>query len=99
MESSEVVLMLWWLTCLSDPLAGYPNGRVEEACSSMVPLHGHASPQSSPVHTITVNVTEFGPGDHVKGTVWFLQYVTKVVHAFFVPRYTSVLENIYKFGT
>lgn len=66
MESSEVLLMLWWLTCLSDPLAGYPNGRVEEACSSMVPLHGHTSPQSSPVHTITVNVTEFGPGDHVK---------------------------------
>ncbi|XP_066479467.1 ferric-chelate reductase 1-like [Tiliqua scincoides] len=66
MESSEILLILWLLTYLSDPLAGYPDGRVEEACNSMVPLHGHSVPQSSPEHTITVNVTEFKPGDHVR---------------------------------
>ncbi|XP_044288548.1 ferric-chelate reductase 1 isoform X2 [Varanus komodoensis] len=65
MESSGILLAVLVLVCLSGPSAGYPNGKVKEACNNMMPLHGH-SPQKLPKHTIEVNVTEFKPGDHVQ---------------------------------
>ncbi|XP_075792714.1 putative ferric-chelate reductase 1 isoform X1 [Pelodiscus sinensis] len=65
MELPGLTRTLWIFTFLSVPVAGYPNGKVKEACSSMRPLHGHF-PQPSPVHTISVNVTVFRPGDHIK---------------------------------
>ncbi|KAJ7332499.1 hypothetical protein JRQ81_014679 [Phrynocephalus forsythii] len=68
MESSKMAVLVCVLAFLSEPSAGYPNGKVKEACSNMVPVHGHG-PQKSPKHTIEVNVTEFKPGDHVKVTL------------------------------
>ncbi|XP_062992306.1 ferric-chelate reductase 1 [Elgaria multicarinata webbii] len=65
MKSSGIVFLVWVLACHSELSAGYPNGKVKEACSSMMPLHGHSS-QKFPKHTIKVNMTEFKPGDHVK---------------------------------
>ncbi|KAM6454405.1 ferric-chelate reductase 1 isoform 2-T2 [Liasis olivaceus] len=65
MKSSRITLIAWLLVCLSDQSLGYPDGKVYEACSTMMPLHGH-KPQKFPKHTIKVNVTEFKPGDHVK---------------------------------
>nr|XP_060629917.1 ferric-chelate reductase 1 isoform X1 [Anolis sagrei ordinatus] len=65
MKSPGMVLMAWMLFCFFSPSAGYPNGKVEESCNSMIPLHGHSS-QKIPKHTIEVNVTQFKPGDHVK---------------------------------
>ncbi|XP_061489677.1 ferric-chelate reductase 1-like isoform X2 [Rhineura floridana] len=69
MESPGIALIAWVLACLPGPSAGYPDGKVEEACNSMMPLHGHSSPQQFLKHTIEVNVTEFKPGDHVKVTL------------------------------
>ncbi|RMC08452.1 hypothetical protein DUI87_14696 [Hirundo rustica rustica] len=56
---------VWMFVCLCASVIGYPNGRVREACTSMVPCHG-SSPQLSPEHTITVNGTEFKPGDNIE---------------------------------
>lgn len=61
-------LAVWMFVCLYASVVGYPNGKVREACSSMVPCHG-SSPQLSPEHTITVNGTEFKPGDIIEGIV------------------------------
>ncbi|XP_034979757.2 ferric-chelate reductase 1 [Zootoca vivipara] len=66
MESPGVALMLWVFACLSGPSTGFPNGKVTEACETMMPLHGHSLPQRFPKHTVEVNVTEFKPGDRVK---------------------------------
>ncbi|NXO35003.1 FRRS1 reductase, partial [Locustella ochotensis] len=56
---------VWMFVCLCVSVVGYPNGKVREACTSMVPCHG-GSPQLSPEHTITVNRTEFKPGDNIE---------------------------------
>ncbi|KAI1236650.1 hypothetical protein IHE44_0014903 [Lamprotornis superbus] len=56
---------VWMFVCFCASVAGYPNGKVREACTSMVPCHG-GSPQLSPEHTITVNGTEFKPGDNIE---------------------------------
>ncbi|XP_074923922.1 ferric-chelate reductase 1 isoform X4 [Chelonoidis abingdonii] len=65
MEPAVLAFVLWIFGFLSVPAAGYPNGKVREACSSMMPSHGH-SPQPSPEHTISVNETKFRPGNHIK---------------------------------
>ncbi|XP_054835155.1 ferric-chelate reductase 1 [Eublepharis macularius] len=69
MEPYGIGLIVCVLAHLSGPSAGYPNGKVQEACNSMVPLHGHSSPQPFPKHIIEVNVTHFRPGDHLKVTL------------------------------
>ncbi|XP_030135104.4 ferric-chelate reductase 1 [Taeniopygia guttata] len=56
---------VWISVCLYASVVGYPNGKVREACTSMIPCHG-GSPQLSPEHTITVNGTEFKPGDNIE---------------------------------
>lgn len=71
MESPELAFTIWLLACVSGPADGYPNGKVTEACSSMMPLHGHY-PQLTPKHIITASETEFRPGDHIKGIVTFM---------------------------
>lgn len=76
MEPPGLAFSLWIFAFLSVPAAGYPNGKVREACSSMMPCHGH-SPQPSPKHTISVNETEFRPGDHIKGIVSSIAAVVK----------------------
>ncbi|XP_067394490.1 ferric-chelate reductase 1-like [Emydura macquarii macquarii] len=65
MEPTGIAFAVWIFAFFSVPATGYPNGKVREACSSMMPLHGHP-PQPSPEHTISVNETEFRPGDHIK---------------------------------
>ncbi|KAM9243089.1 ferric-chelate reductase 1 isoform 2-T4 [Dugong dugon] len=49
-------------------VANYPNGKVAKSCHGMIPEHGH-SPQSHPVHHISVNQTTFRPGDQLKVTL------------------------------
>ncbi|KAM6343551.1 putative ferric-chelate reductase 1 isoform 5-T8 [Alca torda] len=65
MELPGLAFALWMFICLYAPVDGYPSGKVREACTSMVPCHG-SSPQLSPEHTITVNGTEFKPGDNIE---------------------------------
>lgn len=65
MELTGFAVAVWVFVCLHASVVGYPNGRVREACTSMVPCHG-SSPQLSPEHTITVNGTEFKPGDNIE---------------------------------
>ncbi|KAG9483112.1 hypothetical protein GDO78_009190 [Eleutherodactylus coqui] len=59
-------VVIWLLACSSSPVAGYPNGKVTSACSSMEPEHEHY-PKSRVIHNITVDKTVFGPGDRIKG--------------------------------
>lgn len=66
MELSGFAFAVWIFVCLYASVGGYPNGRVREACTSMVPCHGSA-PQLLPEHTIAVNGTEFKPGDNIEG--------------------------------
>lgn len=68
MELPGIAVAVWMFVCLSASVVGYPNGKVREACTSMVPCHG-GSPQLSPEHAITVNGTEFKPGDSIEGIV------------------------------
>ncbi|KAL8178319.1 UNVERIFIED_CONTAM: hypothetical protein K2H54_041543 [Gekko kuhli] len=65
MEPCGTGLIVWVLAYFSGLSAGYPNGKVQEVCDSMIPLHGYSS-QLFPKHIIEVNVTQFRPGDHVK---------------------------------
>ncbi|NXP60445.1 FRRS1 reductase, partial [Chloropsis cyanopogon] len=65
MELPGFAVAVWMFVCLYASVVGYPNGKVREACTSMVPCHG-SSPQLSPEHTITVNGTEFKPGDNIE---------------------------------
>ncbi|KFQ43141.1 PREDICTED: ferric-chelate reductase 1 [Nestor notabilis] len=73
MELPGLAFAFWMLFCFYASAGGYPNGKVREACTSMIPCHG-SSPQLSPEHTITVNGTEFKPGDsievHLSGPVF-----------------------------
>ncbi|KAF2984512.1 hypothetical protein EK904_003457 [Melospiza melodia maxima] len=65
MELPGFAVAVWMFGCLCGSVVGYPNGKVREACTSMVPCHG-GSPQLSPEHTITANGTEFKPGDSIE---------------------------------
>ncbi|KAM9003942.1 ferric-chelate reductase 1 [Sarcophilus harrisii] len=64
----EFTLGIWILLQLISPVANYANGKVMEACHTMVPGHGYP-PQSDPVHKITLNQTTFLPGDTVTVTL------------------------------
>uniref|UniRef100_A0A5F8G6Y0 Ferric-chelate reductase 1 n=1 Tax=Monodelphis domestica TaxID=13616 RepID=A0A5F8G6Y0_MONDO len=64
----EFTLGFWVLLHLISPVANYANGKVTEACYTMVPRHGHTS-QSEPIHEITLNQTTFCPGDIIKVTL------------------------------
>lgn len=59
------VLVCALLTC---SVTAYPNGRVARSCAGMIPQHNH-SPQSDPVHKITVSQMKFKPGDQIKVTL------------------------------
>lgn len=71
MELPSLASGFWMLICFYVSVNGYPNGRVREACMSMIPCHG-SSPQPSPVHIIAVNWTEFKPGDTIEGIVFVI---------------------------
>ncbi|NXU49869.1 FRRS1 reductase, partial [Turnix velox] len=64
-EVPGLAVAVWMFICLYTSVDGYPNGKVKEACTSMIPCHG-GSPQLVPVHTITVNGTRFKPGDRIE---------------------------------
>ncbi|XP_044605472.2 ferric-chelate reductase 1 isoform X2 [Equus asinus] len=49
-------------------VANYPNGKVTKSCYGMIPEHGH-TPQSDPVHHISVSQMTFRPGDQLKVTL------------------------------
>ncbi|XP_058394598.1 ferric-chelate reductase 1 isoform X2 [Diceros bicornis minor] len=49
-------------------VANYPNGKITNSCHRMIPEHGH-SPQSDPVHHISVSQMTFRPGDQIKVTL------------------------------
>uniref|UniRef100_A0A8D2AN73 Ferric-chelate reductase 1 n=1 Tax=Sciurus vulgaris TaxID=55149 RepID=A0A8D2AN73_SCIVU len=49
-------------------VANYPNGRVTQSCHGMIPEHSH-SPQTEPVHHITVSQVTFRPGDQIEVTL------------------------------
>lgn len=68
MELPGLAFAVWIFICFYASVDGYPSGKVREACTSMIPCHG-SSPQLSPEHTITVNGTEFKPGDNIEGIV------------------------------
>ncbi|XP_074044343.1 ferric-chelate reductase 1-like isoform X2 [Macrotis lagotis] len=64
----EFTLGIWVLLQLISPVANYANGKVMEACHTMVPGHG-ATPQSDPIHKVKVNQTSFLPGDTITVTL------------------------------
>lgn len=68
MELPGLAFVVLMFVCFHASVDGYPNGKVREACTSMVPCHG-ISPKLSPEHVITVNKTEFKPGDSVEGMI------------------------------
>lgn len=68
MELPGLSFAVWMFICFYASVDGYPSGKVREACTSMIPCHG-SSPKLSPEHTITVNGTEFKPGDKIEGIV------------------------------
>ncbi|XP_036621804.1 ferric-chelate reductase 1 [Trichosurus vulpecula] len=68
MTVPEFTLGIWVLLQLISPVANYANGKVSEACHTMVPGHGY-TPQSDPIHKITLNQTKFIPGDTITVTL------------------------------
>ncbi|XP_072500194.1 ferric-chelate reductase 1-like isoform X2 [Notamacropus eugenii] len=68
MMGPEFTLGIWVLLQLINPVANYANGKVSEACHTMVPCHGY-TPQSDPIHKITLNQTRFIPGDTITVTL------------------------------
>ncbi|NWX20953.1 FRRS1 reductase, partial [Aegotheles bennettii] len=65
MELPGLAFSVWMCICFYASVESYPSGKVREACTSMIPCHG-SSPQWSPEHAITVNGTEFKPGDSIE---------------------------------
>ncbi|NXF89432.1 FRRS1 reductase, partial [Eubucco bourcierii] len=65
MELPGLAFAVWLSLCLCVPVDGYPNGKVRQACASMIPCHGPA-PTLPPEHSIALNVTEFRPGDTIE---------------------------------
>ncbi|XP_029474076.1 putative ferric-chelate reductase 1 [Rhinatrema bivittatum] len=68
MELCEIALVISALSLVCVPVAGFENGKVTQACSSMRPGHGHHA-STPPHHNVSVDKTEFGPGDRIKVTV------------------------------
>ncbi|KFP82902.1 Ferric-chelate reductase 1 [Apaloderma vittatum] len=65
MQLTVLVFAVWIFIFFYACVDGYPNGKVRQACTSMIPCHG-GSPQLLPEHTITANGTEFKPGDSIE---------------------------------
>ncbi|XP_043941782.1 putative ferric-chelate reductase 1 isoform X2 [Protopterus annectens] len=64
MEECVLFVVCVIFTTLLPTTSGYPNGRIEEACSTMEPIHGSVKSQSSsPPYSITVSNTTYTPGD------------------------------------
>lgn len=63
---------LWTIQLLVQTLCltsvdAFSNGKVTEACGSMMPKHGHAPNTTHSPYTLAVNVTEFSSGDYIQG--------------------------------
>ncbi|XP_051554321.1 putative ferric-chelate reductase 1 [Myxocyprinus asiaticus] len=68
MSKLQTALAILGTLCLA-AVSGYKNGKVEKACESMIPEHhGHPNTTVSP-YTLTVNVSKFNLGDHIKVTL------------------------------
>ncbi|XP_070989454.1 putative ferric-chelate reductase 1 isoform X2 [Oncorhynchus clarkii lewisi] len=65
---------LWTIQLLVQTLCltsvdAFSNGKVTEACGSMMPKHGHAPNTTHSPYTLAVNVTEFSSGDYIQVTI------------------------------
>lgn len=66
MFNLQTALAVLAALCLT--VSGYKNGKVEKACESMLPEHhNHPNTTTSP-YTLTASVSQFSPGDQIKGT-------------------------------
>ncbi|KAK1785849.1 hypothetical protein P4O66_003221 [Electrophorus voltai] len=50
-------------------VTSYRNGKVEKVCESMVPRHGGEPNTTAIPYTLTVDTSEFSPGDHIQVTL------------------------------
>uniref|UniRef100_A0A4W4GP04 Ferric-chelate reductase 1a n=1 Tax=Electrophorus electricus TaxID=8005 RepID=A0A4W4GP04_ELEEL len=50
-------------------ITSYRNGKVEKVCESMVPRHGGEPNTTAIPYTLTVDTSEFSPGDHIQVTL------------------------------
>nr|XP_014346259.1 PREDICTED: putative ferric-chelate reductase 1 isoform X2 [Latimeria chalumnae] len=66
MELHRIGLVFCILASVLELVASYANGKVTEACRSMKPRHGGTPKPLPSVHTMTVDKTEFNPGDQIK---------------------------------
>uniref|UniRef100_A0A673IKJ3 Ferric-chelate reductase 1a n=1 Tax=Sinocyclocheilus rhinocerous TaxID=307959 RepID=A0A673IKJ3_9TELE len=66
MWNLQTALAILRTLCLTS-ISGYKNGKVEKSCESMMPEH-HSQPNTtaSP-YTLTVNTSQFSPGDNIGG--------------------------------
>ncbi|XP_029474104.1 putative ferric-chelate reductase 1 [Rhinatrema bivittatum] len=49
---------------------GYPNGKIMDACDSMLPKHGNSAPQPTQApYSIALSVSSYNAGDNVKVTL------------------------------
>uniref|UniRef100_A0A8C7HD30 Ferric chelate reductase 1 n=1 Tax=Oncorhynchus kisutch TaxID=8019 RepID=A0A8C7HD30_ONCKI len=64
----HILLLLVQTLCLTS-VAAFSNGKVTEACGSMMPKHGHAPNTTHAPYTLSVNVTEFSSGDYIQVTI------------------------------
>ncbi|XP_036378251.1 putative ferric-chelate reductase 1 [Megalops cyprinoides] len=65
----DLLLMLAVMAVCFGTVAGFSNGKVTEACKSMVPNHGHHSSTKANTYSITVDKSKFSPGDQIKVTL------------------------------
>ncbi|XP_008831923.1 ferric-chelate reductase 1 isoform X2 [Nannospalax galili] len=68
MEAPGFTLGAFMFALFACSVVGYPDGRVTKSCGEMIPQHGH-SPQSEPVHSITVSQMKFRLGDQIEVTL------------------------------
>ncbi|KAL7887358.1 hypothetical protein AOLI_G00050790 [Acnodon oligacanthus] len=69
----EVLVKVWALLvllslCLKTVLC-FSNGKVQQACDNMVPMHGHHSSPEPPPYNITVDKSKFSPLEQIKVTL------------------------------
>lgn len=68
MAAPQITLSVLVIALLTCSVTAYPNGKVPMSCGGMIPQHNH-SPQSEPIHQITVSQTTFKPGDQIEVTL------------------------------
>ncbi|XP_018428075.1 PREDICTED: putative ferric-chelate reductase 1 [Nanorana parkeri] len=66
-SAHSIIILL--ILCLYGSINAYPDGQVQESCSSMVPNHGASAQTSNAPYSLTVSKTTYSAGEQISVTL------------------------------